>query len=87
MQRLVYFYKTDCEPCKVKKPIALELAADSGKPIEFVDAEDPVNAELVRKCKVKAVPTLCLMEDDIRLVGFYGKLIEKDRLLRFIGVR
>lgn len=83
---LVFYHKADCAPCAAAKPIVEAVAARLGLVVQYVDAEVPANALLVAEHKVKAVPTLVIADETSRrIAGFYGKMIEPERILRFLG--
>lgn len=87
MHHLAFYYKDDCAPCAAAKPIADAIAAKAGVELLYLNAEADLLKPLVANHKVKAVPTLVVVDaTGARIAGFYGKMIEEARVLRFLGV-
>lgn len=70
---LIFFYKDDCAPCAARKPAAEQVAAETGVPIQFVNAgldratavgDGVTLGEVLDRHQVRIVPTLVLIRDD-----------------------
>lgn len=54
--KVLYFTAEWCNPCKTLKPVAQQVSAETGVPIEFVDIDS--QRELVQSMGISGVPTL-----------------------------
>lgn len=62
--KIAYDFYTDwCNPCKAMEPEWEKVAAErKGIKFQRINAEDPANAELVRKYGVSAYPTVVMLD-------------------------
>lgn len=82
---LYFFYKPDCAPCAAQKPVIEALAAETGVPVRWLNAE--TNLTAVGVYRVKAVPTVVVVDQQGgRVAGFFGAMIDPVRIRRFLGV-
>lgn len=83
--KLYFFYRNDCAPCHEVKPVVQALAEEMRVPLVWINAE--TNLSAVGVYRVKSVPTVIVLDDkDMRVAGFTGRMIEPDRIRRFLGV-
>lgn len=74
MAEIYYFSTNWCQPCKAFKPIVQEVAANLGKHIQFVDAEQ--NKELASRYGINSVPAIVVVSNgqlQMRNVGVMSK--------------
>ncbi len=60
MAEFYYFSTAWCGPCKAFKPVVQQVVAETGIPMQFVDAEQ--NASLAAKYNISSVPTIVVAE-------------------------
>jgi thiol-disulfide isomerase/thioredoxin len=71
-QRLMFFHTEWCGVCHAKAPVAEEIARGMGLPLEVHDMAGDEGARLGQSLRVRAVPTLALVEGGrarFKLVG------------------
>lgn len=61
MTNVMYFSTTWCGPCKMFKPIVEQVSQETGKFVQFVDAEQ--NKLMAEKYGVTSVPTLIVTDN------------------------
>lgn len=61
MTQILYFSTTWCGPCKMFKPIVQGVAAETGTPVQYVDAE--LMKEAASQYNVQSVPTIVVVND------------------------
>jgi thioredoxin 1 len=69
---LVYFWAEWCAPCRLLKPIVVDLSKDYN--VTLLNADE--NTELVKEYSIKAIPTLIFEVNDEeveRLIGFTSR--------------
>jgi thioredoxin 1 len=54
--KVMYFTATWCAPCKALKPIAQQVSAETGVPIDFIDVDQ--SRAQATSMQVSSVPTL-----------------------------
>lgn len=58
MANILYFSTSWCGPCKMFKPVVQEVSQQTGKPVQFIDAQQ--NQEMAAKYGVTSVPTIII---------------------------
>ena len=75
MTNVIYFSTQWCLPCKTLKPIVQQASQETGKHVQFVDAEQ--NKDLAEQYGVRSVPTIVVVNDAgqvvNRLIGIQSK--------------
>ena len=73
MANILYFSTTSCGPCKMFKPVVQQVSAETGKHVQYVDAQQ--NSELAAKYGVSSVPTIIIEagHDVVKLIGAQPK--------------
>lgn len=69
MASILYFSTTTCGPCKMFKPVVQQASAETGKQVQYIDAQQ--NRELAAKYSVSSVPTI-VIEDGHNVVKLVG---------------
>lgn len=69
MTNIIYFSTQTCGPCKMFKPIVQEAMNQTGKAVQFVDAQH--NPAMAAKYSVSSVPTI-VIEDGHNMVKLVG---------------
>jgi thiol-disulfide isomerase/thioredoxin len=72
VMRLHFFYTTWCGVCRQKAPVAREIAASVGLPLEEWNTEEPAGEAEAGRRRIRTVPTLALVRGErvpFRLVG------------------
>ena len=82
MKHVLYFTADWCNPCQRTKPVAEELNSEGVIRFQFIDVDTEM--ELVKRFKIKSVPTFILIEDG-KEVGRMNGAKNKDQFLEFIG--
>lgn len=72
MKRVLDFYAPWCAPCKAIEPHLMTTAQSVGIVVEKFNVED--KRHMFDKFKVKAVPTLILMDGDCETARLSGKM-------------
>ena len=70
MKKAIYFSTTTCMPCKTLKPIAQDVANETGVPLEFIDAQ--IRSDLSEAYGVTKVPTIILFKNNIPALRHTG---------------
>ena len=65
MLKILKFGAAWCGPCKSLNPIILEISKETGIDITHYDADE--HGDICSQYKVKAVPTLIFLKDDIEV--------------------
>ena len=66
----IYYFSTEwCGPCKMFKPVVREVMEQTGKAVQFVDAQH--NPAMAAKYSVSSVPTI-VIEDGHNVVKLVG---------------
>ncbi len=78
MANILYFSTPWCGPCKMFKPVVLEVMTQTGKSVQFVDAQQ--SPDLAAKYGVTSVPAI-IIESGHNTVKYIGpqpkaKLVE-----------
>lgn len=73
MASILYFSTTTCGPCKMFKPVVQQVSAETGKQVQYIDAQQ--NSELAAKYGVSSVPTIVIEagHDVVKLIGAQPK--------------
>ena len=71
MKTMKYFSATWCGPCKVFKPLMIEVASE-GHSVEFIDVDQEQNKAI--KYGVRSVPTVVIEENGIEVDRFIGSI-------------
>ncbi len=69
---LAYFHAPGCGVCHEKSPVAEQIAADAGLPLERWDLDDDAGRAQAESRRIKTVPTLALIHGErvpFRLAG------------------
>jgi len=70
----IYYFSTEyCGPCKMFKPVVQEVMGQTGRSVQFIDAQH--SPEMAAKYNVSSVPTI-IIEDGhsvVKLVGPQSK--------------
>ena len=69
MANIYYFSTERCGPCKMFKPVVLEVMGQTGKAVQFIDAQQ--NPAMAAKYNVSSVPTI-VIEDGHNVVKLVG---------------
>jgi len=76
MTNVLYFSTPWCGPCKMFKPIVEQVSQETGKYVQFIDAEQ--NKQMAEQYGVTTVPTIVVLSDSgqmiNRLTGVQSKL-------------
>ena len=56
MTRVLYFSTEWCGPCRSFKPVVQEVAAQTGAPVQFIDADQ--HRDMAMRFGVTSVPTI-----------------------------
>ena len=81
MTKFKLFTAPWCGPCKMLKPVIKEVDTD-GK-IEILDVEE--NDEEATKYKIRAVPTLLKLNDEMVLESITGSNISKEKIIELLN--
>lgn len=76
---LVYFYATWCTSCKVLNPILQQVTNELGATVELIEINVEEEPSLVKKYKVRNMPTLIIFKNKTPLWRHSG-MIEKEVL-------
>lgn len=60
---LVYFYATWCVPCKLLRPVVEQVVGELGNTISSIEVDIEIKKGIVKKYKIKGVPTLILFKN------------------------
>lgn len=60
MADILYFSTTWCGPCKMLKPVVQEVSSETGKHVQYIDAEQ--QPALAAQYGVTGVPTIVVVE-------------------------
>ena len=73
MAEILYFSTTWCQPCKAFKPVVQSASAETGKSVQFIDAEQ--QSALAKQYGVSSVPTIVVVDGTnvVKLVGPQSK--------------
>lgn len=85
MTQILYFSTALCQPCKAFKPIVQEVAAETGKSVQFIDAQQ--NKELANQYGISSVPAIVVLHNGqivMRNVGAMSKQQLVNQLNKFI---
>lgn len=82
MANILYFSTTWCGPCKAFKPVVQEVAAETGKAVQYIDAEQ--NAQLAAQYNVTGVPTIIVAEGNTVMHRHTGAM-SKQQLKSFFS--
>ena len=74
MKTAKYFTATWCGPCKMFKPIVIELAEEEYS-IEIIDLDE--QQDIAVQCRISSVPTMIIEENGIEVDRFIGALPKK----------
>jgi thioredoxin 1 len=69
MKHVFYFTADWCGPCKKVRPIVQELIQD-GYSFQVIDAD--TESELVKKFKIRSIPTFILFDNQVEVNRFSG---------------
>ena len=83
MLRVLKFSAEWCQPCKMLKPI-VEKASAQLPDVEFVSIDVDLEPDLATKMKVRAVPTMVFLKDDVVVKELVG-LTTLDNLLKIVN--
>ena len=87
MKTAKYFTASWCGPCKMFKPVILELVSE-GHPIEILDVDE--RQDLASKYGIMSVPTVLVFEPlgdgTEKLVDAIYGIVSKDELIRRLKV-
>ena len=61
MTNILYFSTTWCGPCKMFKPVVEQVSQETGKYVQFIDAEQ--NKLMAEKYGVTSVPTMIVTDN------------------------
>ena len=77
MKNVLYFSTQWCGPCKMFKPIVQQASQETGKYVQFVDAEQ--NKLIAEQYGVSSVPAIVVVDDAgqvvTKLVGVQPKAV------------
>lgn len=62
--KVLKFYGTWCQPCKLLDPIFEEIEENYDVDIKHVDVDDDANAELMTEHAIRSLPTVVFLDDD-----------------------
>ena len=66
----IYYFSTEwCGPCKMFKPVVQEVMGQTGRSVQFIDAQP--NPSMAAKYSVSSVPTI-VIEDGHNVVKLVG---------------
>ena len=72
-----------CNPCRMLAPI-VEKAAAQNPDVEFISVDVDLEPDLATKMKVRAVPTMVFLKDDVVVKEMVG-LTTLDNLLKVVN--
>ncbi|WP_166638608.1 thioredoxin family protein [Maribacter spongiicola] len=75
---LVYFYATWCVPCKLLRPLVDEVVGELGEVINSIEVDVEIKKGIVKRYKIKGVPTLILFKSGTPLWRHTGVMPVED---------
>lgn len=75
---LVYFYATWCVPCKLMRPIVEQVVGELGTAISSIEIDVEIKKGIVKRYKIKGVPTLILFKSGTPLLRHTGVMPVED---------
>jgi len=66
--KVLKFYGTWCQPCKLLDPIFEEIEENYDVDIKHVDVDDDANAELMTEHSIRSLPTVVFLDDDGEII-------------------
>lgn len=72
MKKLLFFSASYCGACKAIKPIVMSEAPAKGYEVVYLDMDTDEGAELADEYKVRSLPTLIVLEDEIEIKRAVG---------------
>ncbi len=77
MKNVLYFSTPWCGPCKMFKPVVQQVSQETGKYVQFVDAEQ--NKLMAEQYGISSVPAIVVVDDAgqvvTKLVGVQSKAV------------
>lgn len=80
---ILYFSAAWCGPCKMFKPTILNVASQFGDDVKLTPINIDDELELVKKYKIRSVPTVILLKDD-KVVDQFSGVVSKYQLSEVI---
>jgi len=75
---LVYFFATWCMPCQSMRPIVEKVKEEMGEVINSLEIDVEIKQGIVKKYKIKGVPTLILFKNGTPLWRHTGVMPSED---------
>jgi thioredoxin 1 len=83
MTNVLYFSTTWCGPCKMFKPVVEQVSQETGKYVQFIDAEQ--NKLMAEKYGVTSVPTMIITDDGGNVVRRLNGVQSKPALVQLFS--
>lgn len=82
--RLIKFYTTWCNPCKILTPILNKVCGELGVDLVEVNAEE--DSKTVEHFNVAGVPTIILVDEDYEEIRRHMGIITEKHLVEWISM-
>lgn len=84
MTNVIYFSTTWCQPCKAFKPVVQQAAQETGKYVQFVDAEQ--NKHMAEQYGITSVPTIVVVNDAGQVVNRLSGVQSKSTVANLLSI-
>ncbi len=75
---LVYFYAPWCVPCKLLRPVVDQVVGEFGEVINSIEIDVEIKKGIVKRYKIKGVPTLIIFKSGTPLWRHTGVMPIED---------
>lgn len=84
MTNVIYFSTTWCGPCKVFKPVVQQASQETGKYVQFIDAEQ--NKHMAEQYAVTSVPTIVVVNDAGQVINRLTGAQSKSTVVNLLSI-